>query len=70
MDLKEYKIGIKELRKRESEWIQLSFKVIQKLAQRILFIYLLLLFFPGKKIPHWKEFIYIYIYIFFFFFES
>ena len=30
------------------------------------FIYLLLLFFPGKKIPHWKEFIYIYIFFFFF----
>ena len=28
------------------------------------FIYLLLLFFPGKKIPHWKEFIYIYIFFF------
>ena len=59
MDLKEYKIGIKELRKRESDWIQLSFKVIQELAQNILFIYLfiIIIIFSGKKIPHWKEFL-------------
>ena len=72
MDLKEYKIGIKELRKRESDWIQLSFEVIQKLAQRILFIYLLFYLFIiiifSRKEDSALERIYIYIYIYFFFF--
>ena len=52
MDLKEYKIGIKELRKRESDWIQLSFKVIQELAQNILFIYLFIYYYYYF---FWKE---------------